>query len=321
MSVPRGFIFEGNLSRRGGVIAVGKPLAGDDDVCCDLEPELPRYLHFASGPLLHPNIFGISTGTITDRVCNTRNCSIDSSHNHWHPQLTQRHCSLPPPLIMQSGIKASQELKDAFNSLVSSSSSFAVVVTIESETLQPVTTIPSSSGFPSDLSAVQAELSPNVARYVLVRRSDAPDGFVGITYVPDSAPVRQKMLFASTRLTLIRELGLERFGETIFCTTKEEVSEEGWKKHEKHRQMDNPLTEEERANQELRDAESLEQGGTMRRHGHYTDDNGSAGQSGMATPTTSAAGKLAMKTGQGVLEALKGLQSAGAGALVQIVSP
>jgi len=30
---------------------------------------------------------------------------------------------------------------------------------------------------------------------------------VAITYVPDKAPVRQKMLYASTRLTLTRELG------------------------------------------------------------------------------------------------------------------
>jgi twinfilin-like protein len=36
--------------------------------------------------------------------------------------------------------------------------------------------------------------------------------------VPNAAPVRQKMLFASTRLTLVRELGGEHFPESIFTT-------------------------------------------------------------------------------------------------------
>ncbi|KAF2156732.1 actin monomer binding protein-like protein [Myriangium duriaei CBS 260.36] len=212
---------------------------------------------------------------------------------------------------MQSGIHASQDLKDAFNSLVSSTSSFAVIASIDAESLIPITTIPSSSGFPSDLSAVQSELSPTVARYILVRRSSAPDGFVGITYVPDAAPVRQKMLFASTRLTLIRELGLERFGETLFCTTAEEVGPKGWERHEAHRKLENPLTQEERANRDLQEQESLEQGGTMRRHGHYTEQE---------EKKTSGGGvaRLSMKTGQGVVEALRELRGSGEGRLVQI---
>lgn len=57
------------------------------------------------------------------------------------------------------------------------------------------------------------------------------------TYVPDTAQVRQKMLFASTRLTLVRELGAERFRETIFVTSKDELTAEGFRKLDRHAEL------------------------------------------------------------------------------------
>ena len=54
------------------------------------------------------------------------------------------------------------------------------------------------------------------------------------------------MLFASTRLTLVRELGGEHFRESIFATTAEELSPKGFEKHDAHTALDAPLTEEER---------------------------------------------------------------------------
>jgi len=50
-----------------------------------------------------------------------------------------------------------------------------------------------------------------VATYVILKQDGVEGregaGCVAVTYVPDKAPVRQKMLYASTRLTLTRELG------------------------------------------------------------------------------------------------------------------
>ena len=111
------------------------------------------------------------------------------------------------------------------------------------------------------------------------------------------------MLFASTRLTLVRELGLERFKETVFVTTKEELTPEGWARHERHTELAAPLTEEERANEVLREAESRESSGTGGRKGHYTEGN-----------------SLAVKRGEGVVEALEGLKGAGQGHVVLVVS-
>jgi twinfilin-like protein len=109
------------------------------------------------------------------------------------------------------------------------------------------------------------------------------------------------MLFASTRLTLSRELGSENFTESVFCTLKEELTEEGWKRHEAHVEGENPLTEEERNLEGIKEAEVMEVGGTGRRGGGYGGPSGG----------------LKMNPGEGVVEALSGLQDGG---LVMLVS-
>ncbi|TKA68904.1 hypothetical protein B0A49_03998 [Cryomyces minteri] len=172
---------------------------------------------------------------------------------------------------MQSGITASQELLSAFQTLVSSPSQRGLLATISAEQLVPSQPIPSTSpDFLADLSTLPALLTPTAAAYILLRYSAAPDGFVAVTYVPDAAPVRQKMLFAATRLTLVRELGIERFRETVFATTTEELTADGWRRHERHVGEKAPLTEEERALEGVKEAEAEESRGTATRRGHVS---------------------------------------------------
>ncbi len=137
----------------------------------------------------------------------------------------------------------------------------------------PSTTIPSESpDFSSDLSLLAQQLKDNEAAYVILRRyPDASDGFVAVTYVPDSAPVRQKMLFASTRLTLVRELGIERFRDTIFVTTKAELTADGFKQYDQHTKLAAPLTEEEQSLGAVKQAEAEEGRGTGVKRSHLSD--------------------------------------------------
>ena len=133
----------------------------------------------------------------------------------------------------------------------------------------PLNTIPLQSDFSSDLSQLASHLSPTAARYVLLKLAPGePDGYAAVTYVPNAAPVREKMLFASTRLTLVRELGIERFRETLFATEAAELTAEGWAKHQKHSTQASPLTQEEEGQAGLREAEAQESGGTTARKGH-----------------------------------------------------
>ncbi|KEF60272.1 uncharacterized protein A1O9_05122 [Exophiala aquamarina CBS 119918] len=130
---------------------------------------------------------------------------------------------------MQSGISASADLHDAFASFAADSTLFAFPVTISSESLSSLPAIPFPNSSPSttltsSLSSLEPILSPTVPLYLLLRTSPTPTAqLIAATYIPSRAPVRQKTLFASTRATLVRELGSEKFADTVFLTEKEEV--------------------------------------------------------------------------------------------------
>lgn len=161
----------------------------------------------------------------------------------------------------------------------------------------------SSPSFLSDLATLAPHIQPSQALYVLLRRADSltsPDrSLVAITYVPNAAPVRQKMLFASTRLTLVRELGSEHFPESLVVTEPDELTAEGWAKHVAHSESRNPLTAEEQSLQDIKDAEALESRGTR-------------GQ-GLAQ-----GGRIAIRAEDGVGAALQELGNGAANNLVQL---
>lgn len=70
------------------------------------------------------------------------------------------------------------------------------------------------------------------------------------------------MLFASTRLTLVRELGSEHFRDTVFANSAEELTPQGFKKQDAHSEMAAPLTEEERTLGAVKRAEQEAGAGT-----------------------------------------------------------
>lgn len=121
-----------------------------------------------------------------------------------------------------------------------------------------------------------------------------------VTYVPDAAPVRQKVIFASTRLTLSRDLGIERFRETIYTTTPEELTVEGFEKHDRHVKIEAPLTEEEQTLGDVKRKEAEEGRGMNQRKSHVS--------SGVSMPITEEA-----------LQALKRLVAEDGDNLVQLV--
>lgn len=175
--------------------------------------------------------------------------------------------------------------------MLESPDTFGLIVTIENESLVPVTTLPAkSSSFAENLAGLKGHLKPDAALYIILRRFDSAPHFLAITYVPDSARVRQKMLFASTRLNFVRELGSEHFRETILVTTPEELSEKGFQKHDAHSKLDAPLTEEERSLGEVKKAEQEAGTGTGVREIHLSKS--------MAMPVTEEAIAAMKEVGQ-----------------------
>jgi twinfilin-like protein len=189
---------------------------------------------------------------------------------------------------------ASKELVSQFNDLLSSDKHFGLLVTIASEQLQPLQLLTPSSpaSFDSNVeSLLGPQIKPNEALYIILRKHTSAPALVAVTYVPDTAPVRQKMLFAATRLTLVRELGSEHFRDTFFATMPEELTPAGFKKHDAHSALEAPLTEEERSLGEVRRAEQEAGMGTGTREIHLSKH--------MATPIADDALQALKELGAG----------------------
>lgn len=172
-------------------------------------------------------------------------------------------------------------------------------MTIENEALVSGKSISAKSTFEDDIAQLDALLIDDQPAYLILRRYNSDTPFVSVTYVPDLANVRQKMLFASTRTTLMRELGTEKFAESLFATTKEELTADGFRKHDHHNSEPAPLTEEEATMKAVRQAEADASLSMSARKSHVS--------SGMAFPFSEES-----------LQALSNLKSDGFINLVQL---
>ena len=155
--------------------------------------------------------------------------------------------------------------------------------------------------FIADLFLLEPYLTETKALYILLKtHPNDTDGYAAITYVPNAAPVREKMLYASSRLTLARELGVEHFRQTLLVTSADELTAEGWAKHEAHLSQPAPLTEEESGLRGVVEAEAQESQGTTGRRGHVESTS-------------------KLPVAEGVVEALSSLREEGCrGTLVQL---
>ncbi|KAL9111275.1 MAG: hypothetical protein Q9227_004354 [Pyrenula ochraceoflavens] len=214
--------------------------------------------------------------------------------------------------LRPSFLVTSASLHAAFQSFTTDSSLFALPITITSESLTPLPPLPfTSSSFAASLPTLAPHLTPKDPIYLFLRRSLEASTFAAVTYVPANAPVRAKTLFASTRSTLLRELGLERFEGSYFCTDDFEVLDaKEWEARDGRGEGGREgggkdeaiLTREERELQGVKRAEEEERHGTGGR-----DIGWGGGQSKQG----GAASGLKMKVGDGVGEALRGLGEEG----------
>lgn len=210
---------------------------------------------------------------------------------------------------------ASQDLQDAFSSFTSDQSVFALPVTIISEHLQPLEAVPfgSSSDLKSALPSLDQHVQPRTPIYLLMRDAPNTSTLTAVTYIPTNAPVRSKTLFASTRATLVRELGIEKFQDTLFCTEIDEILDpKQWsgRKNDKEAQAADSalLSTEERELQGVRRAEDEERFGTKGR------DVGVGGTIG----EVQAGNRLKMKIADDGKDAVELLRTSAEGEVVQL---
>lgn len=132
----------------------------------------------------------------------------------------------------QSGITASQELLDEFKSL--KEGSIVIKLSEDSTKLVPDRTfsLPSTTDIGTILDHLNSHFEdqyPNPG-YAVFPREHGEYSF--ISFIPDSAPIKQKMLFASTKNTVIQQLGSSNFGpkHILALTDLDELSKSAYEK-------------------------------------------------------------------------------------------
>ncbi|RDX56562.1 actin depolymerizing protein [Lentinus brumalis] len=154
-----------------------------------------------------------------------------------------------------TGISVSPELTSAFSDAVASTDTRFLKIAIQNESLVPNGVHPSSGSLEEDLDKLGDLLEDNVPAYVLVRLDEPTTEWLAVYYVPDSAKVRDKMLYAATRNTLTKSLGSAHFTDNIFATSKEDLNAEAYAKHKRHLAAPKPMSAREKEMEAVKAAE------------------------------------------------------------------
>lgn len=158
----------------------------------------------------------------------------------------------------QSGIACTPELIETFKKYIDEEYRSLIIRVVE-EQLVPGKLVKGTQSLEADWEIIQSELSEKEPAFVVVNK-DQKGEHLFVSFTPDYAPVRSKMIYASSKNSLLRELGLEFFKPIIFINDIEEISSAGWNSHMAHENLDNPLTNEEESLQRVKDFERLNVG-------------------------------------------------------------
>ena len=139
-------------------------------------------------------------------------------------------------------------------------------------------------------------IEENQPAYILYRldsKSDSAYDWLFISWSPDTAPIRQKMLYASTKATLKQEFGSASIKEELHGTVPEDISLEGYHKHKRNDAAPAPLTTAEEELAELKKT-------TI--HTDYSVETRHQTLSGVAFPVTEEAEQAITDLGKGMYE-------------------
>jgi hypothetical protein len=71
-----------------------------------------------------------------------------------------------------------------------------------------------------DFATVQSHMEPKIPCYILFKLDAAENRWLCLSYVPDGSPVKQRMLYASTRDAMKKQLGKSYFVLDMYGSTK-----------------------------------------------------------------------------------------------------
>ncbi|XP_017467669.1 PREDICTED: twinfilin [Rhagoletis zephyria] len=158
----------------------------------------------------------------------------------------------------QTGIKGNDKLTKVFAK--SKNGKLRVIkVSIENEELNCTATADVKKDWERDYDKLISPLiEESVPCYILYRldsKTSLGYAWLLLSWVPDNATIRQKMVYASTKATLKTEFGSAHITEEIHATTLEETTFEGYVRHKQDYAAPAPLTTREEELVELRKTE------------------------------------------------------------------
>ncbi|XP_025423418.1 twinfilin [Sipha flava] len=160
----------------------------------------------------------------------------------------------------QTGIKANDALKKFFSKAASDKSIRAIKVSIVDEELVLSGHEKYHKSWKDDFEKIIKQfILPEIPCYLLYRfdvKSDTKNyDWLLISWCPDVAPIRQKMLYASTKATLKQEFGSAKIKEELHGTIMLDVTLDGLEQSQLSQKAPAPLTIREEELAELRKAE------------------------------------------------------------------
>ncbi|XP_035459359.1 twinfilin [Spodoptera frugiperda] len=165
----------------------------------------------------------------------------------------------------QTGIQANAELKKYFGKCRDGKIR-VMKISIENEQLVLSKYQPVKHSWEQDFDKyVPSLIVEDLPCYILYRfdsTNSVGHEWLLLSWSPDSAPVRHKMLYASTKATLKQEFGSAHIKDEMHATVKDEVSLKGYKAHLTGVSAPAPLTDREEALKELQENEHTPQYGT-----------------------------------------------------------
>ncbi|KAG8821937.1 Twinfilin-1 [Serendipita sp. 401] len=195
-----------------------------------------------------------------------------------------------------SGIAATPELVSAFADAIRNDDVRVFKISIVNETLVNDQTWPKSGDLMHDFERIQTYVEDNVPAYLLVRLDTTPTSeWLAISYVPDTAKVRDKMLYASTQSALKKALGDSRFKDSIFATSKDDLTPDSYAAHLQHMAAPKPRSAREAEMENIRMAER---------------EAGTNTYEGMRVKRSHVAGAMGLKWAQDAEDAVKSLKDA-----------
>lgn len=172
----------------------------------------------------------------------------------------------------QTGIEPTDKLKELITKALKGSLRF-LKVNIEDEKLVPGKYSEPRQSWEDDLDAmVPPVLEDKKPCYIFFRLDErnAHQNYLWVfmSYTPDFAMVKEKMLYAATKATIRKAFSSGVIIDDIAATHKEELTLEGYKKHLESQKAAPPLTDAEHELKLLRESEDHADIGTGTRQSH-----------------------------------------------------